>query len=347
MRTRLLIAFAFVVTFLAGWQYLEKIPVQVVGQPSTTGFIQKQFEEPFFAHLAEQTGLPLEISYVPNNELGIKDTYQLLMLKSGTLELVSLRFLQNSIVEPMLLGLDLVGATSDSQTAQAVAEAYAPILDQQLQERFDAKLLGVWPFGPQVFFCRTPVNSLKDLAGLKIRVGSENFGSLISFFEARAVVIPFEDTQTALETGLVDCAITSITSGNAAGWPQHATHLFDLGMQFGINGYVISLKLWNRLSQSQQEALQAAFQQYSQNIWSQVERLHQEMKSCTVGGPCEKGTPYHLHEANPTAEDRQRLRDAFVDTTFKAWAERCDAIRPGCSLQWQERIGPILQGNPP
>lgn len=82
------------------------------------------------------------VSYTPNDQLGVKDTYQLLMLKSGALDLVSLRFLQNATTEPALLGLDLLGVTSDIRTAHALVEAYSPILDRLLQKHFNSKLLG-------------------------------------------------------------------------------------------------------------------------------------------------------------------------------------------------------------
>lgn len=343
MWIRILIVALISLIFGLAWHQLEKIAIQVVGQPSTTGYIRDHFEQPFFEHLATNTGLPLEITYKPNDELGIKDNYQLLMLKSGALELVSLRFLQNAPVEPKLLGLDLSGAAADIDTARAVADAYGPLLDQELETHFNSKLLGLWPFGPQVFFCRKPVQSVKDLAGLKVRVGSENFTSLIKLMGAQPVVIPFEDVKSALRTGLVDCAITSATSGNAAGWPEHATHFFNLGLQMGINGYVINRNLWNSLSSHQQQTLELAFQRHVDAIWKHTADVHQDMVSCNIGGPCEKGVQYHLINASPSQDDYRRVQDAFENTTFKDWAAKCDAIHPGCSQQWREVVAPILQ----
>lgn len=345
MWTRILFALLLVVAFVVGWNRFEKISIQVVGQPTSTGVIQQQFERPFFENLASTTGLPLEVSYIPNDELGIKDTYQLLMLKSGALELVSIRFLQNAVVEPMLLGLDLSGATSSLKTAHAVADAYAPILDQTFQEHYNSKLLGLWPFGPQVFFCRPEVRGIKDLKGLKIRVGSENFRPLISSFGANAVVIPFEDVKGALRNGLVDCAITSATSGNAAGWPEHTHYFLNLGTQMGINGYAVSLSLWNRFSPRQQARIEAAFKNEIEAIWDNAEQLHQEMSSCNVGGPCKQGIKYRMVNAMPSKVDRQRLHEAFQETTFKDWANRCDRVHPGCSERWRENILPILQAD--
>lgn len=342
MWLRLLLAAFLAVAFAFAWEKFDLIPIEVVGQPSVTGEIQRQ-EQKFFEDLAVTTGLPLDIRYTPVDRLGIKDTHQLQMLGSGALDLVSLRFLQNATVEPTLLGLDLLGGVPDFATARAVVKAYAATLDHRLQQRFNSKLLGVWPFGPQVFFCRKAVGGLKDLAGLKVRVGNENFAPLIGHFGAIPVVIPVEDVEVALRKGLVDCAITSATSGNAAGWPRHSTHFFRLGMQLGINGYVVNLDLWNRFSSDQRMRLERAFEQHVEAIWASAERIDEEVSACNVGIPCSRGRPYRLIDVRPKEDDYRMLQEAFDTTTFKDWAERCDRLHPGCSEDWRSRVAPALR----
>jgi len=341
MWSRIVFASLLAWGFVCAWQKLDSVPIKVVGQPSITGMIQQQ-EQRFFEQLAATTGLPLEVRYTPNDRLGIKDTYQLLMLKTGALDLVSLRFLQNATVEPGLLGVDLLGASSDFGTARAAAEVYAPLLDRLLRRDFNAKLLGVWPFGPQVFFCRRRIAGLRDLAGLKVRVGSENFAPLIAFFGGTAVVLPIEDVKDALRQGLVDCAITSAMSGNAAGWPQYSTHFFGLSTQLGINGYLINLTLWDRLSRHQQATLETAVKTHVAAIWANAERFHEAFTACNVGGPCAHGVPYHLVNVIPRPEDHQRLQAAFEQTTFRDWSARCDRLHPGCSEEWRQTVAPVL-----
>ena len=38
-------------------------------------------------------------------------------------------------------------------------DAYRQVFDQRLQARFKAKVLTLWPFGPQVFYCNKPIKS--------------------------------------------------------------------------------------------------------------------------------------------------------------------------------------------
>ncbi|WP_372964408.1 TRAP transporter substrate-binding protein DctP [Marinobacter sp.] len=338
---RVLIAIILIGGFSIAWKIYDRIPVQVVGQQHASGAVYIE-EQAFFESLAATTGLPLEISYTPVDALGVKDTHQLIMLRDGALDLVSLRFLQNAWAEPALLGVDLFGGTVDVEIAYAVMQAYSPALDRRLQDSFNVKLLGMWPFGPQVFFCRAPVESLQDFKGLRVRVGNETFSPLIEYFGATPVIMPFENVRTGLQNGLVDCAISSAASANAAGWPEYSTHFFRLPTQMGINGYVINLDLWNRLSSHQQASLRQAFETYVGSIWASVERLHTQFSACNTGQPCREGSPYNLVDVEPGEQDYQLLRQAFNEAVFPGWAERCDQLYPGCSDEWRELVEPVL-----
>ena len=341
MWVRVLVAIILIGGFSIAWKIYDRIPVQVVGQQHASGSVHME-EQEFFEGLAATTGLPLEINYTPVDTLGFKDTHQLIMLREGALDLVSLRFFQNAWVEPALLGVDLFGGAVDIETSYAVMQAYAPALDRRLQDRFNVKLLGMWPFGPQVFFCRTPVESLQDFEGLRIRVGNETFSPLIEYFGASPVIMAFEDVQMGLRRELIDCAVSSAASANAAGWPEYSTHFFRLRTQAGINGYVINLNLWNRLSNHQQESLERAFKTYVDSIWASVEQLHVQFSACNTGQPCREGTSYNLIDVEPSEQDYQLLRQAFKEAVFPGWAEHCDQLSPGCADEWRELIEPVL-----
>ena len=151
---RILLLLAIVAIFLALWQSFREIPVYVIGQPASTGSLQSEKEAPFFNRLSAQTGLPIKVTYHALNDVGFRDTHQLHMIRDGQFDLVSLRFIQNSDAEPSLFGIDLVGLNTDWDKAQAVVREYSPTVDRYLQETFHAKLLGIWTFGPQVFFCK-------------------------------------------------------------------------------------------------------------------------------------------------------------------------------------------------
>ena len=171
MKTFIRIALSAVALVLAATSASaeDRIKLKVIGQPLATGLIQKNKEQPFFETLAQKTGLPIDVEYKPLDTTGIKDVDELRVMKSGLFEIASLRMSQVSRDEPTILGLDLVGLNPDYATGRKVTKAYFDAVDKRLQQQINVKLLGIWPFGPQVLFCKKPITKLADVKGLKVR----------------------------------------------------------------------------------------------------------------------------------------------------------------------------------
>jgi TRAP-type C4-dicarboxylate transport system substrate-binding protein len=342
MKRTLAVAVALAAFALAA-QAQERIKIKVIGQPLATGLIQKNKEQPFFETLAQKTGLPIDVEYKPIDTLGVKDTEQLRLMKSGLFEMASLRMSQNSRDEPTILGLDLVGLNPDYKTGKAVAKAYFPVLDERLQKQFGVKLLGIWPFGPQVFFCKKPVAKLTDIKGLKVRVYDQNLAKFIESLGGTPVPIAFAETQQSLSLGVVDCAITGPSSANSAGWPEVSTHYLPIGVQIALNGYAINLQTWKKLKPDQQKTLQAAFDAQVEEIWKYSEELFIDASNCNVGkDPCTTGKKFTLVNVPVTNADMDIIRKSVQTVSYPAWAEVCDKSNPQCSATWKKTVGPVV-----
>lgn len=321
----------------------DRIKFKAIGQPLATGLIQKNKEQPFFENFAARTGLPVDVDYKPIDTLGIKDTEQLRVMKAGLFDLVSLRVSQNSRDEPALLGLDLVGASPDYATGRKVSKAYFDTVDARLQSQFNVKLLGVWPFGPQILFCKKPITKLADVKGLKVRTYDQNLAKFIELVGGTPVPISFADTHQSLSLGVVDCAITGPSSANSAGWPEVTTHQLPLGFQMALNGYAISMKAWNQLKPDQQVKLKAAVEGLTDEIWKYSEELFQDALNCNAGkDPCTTGKKFKLVNVPVSPADGELIRSAVTKVSFPAWSEVCDKSNPGCSAKWTATVAPVL-----
>jgi TRAP-type C4-dicarboxylate transport system substrate-binding protein len=316
---------------------------KAIGQPAATGMVQKNKEKPFFDNFAEQTGLDIAVDYKPVDQLGIKDTEQLRVMKAGLFDIVSLRVSQNSRDEPTLLGLDLVGAAPDYATARKVYEAYMPVLDKRLQKQFQVKLLGAWPFGPQIIFCSKPVASLADLKGLKVRTYDQNLSKFMQTIGATPVPLSFTEVHQSLSMGVVDCAITGPSSANSSGWPEVTTHQYGLGVQMAVNAYAINIKTWNKLTPEEQTKLQAAFTKLVDDIWVYSEELTADAMQCNAGQDgCKLGKKYNLVDSPLQDADRSTLKEAVAAISVPTWAEICDKSNPTCSADWKATAGKAL-----
>jgi len=321
----------------------EHLKFKAIGQPLATGLIQKNKEQPFFENFAKNTGLPIDVDYKPIDTLGLKDTEQLRVMKAGLFDIVSLRVSQNSRDEPTLLGLDLVGAAPDYATGRKVANAYFATIDERLQKQFNVKLLGVWPFGPQILFCKKPIAKLADVKGLKVRVYDQNLAKFIELMGGTPVPVSFADTHQSLSLGVVDCAITGPSSANSAGWPEVTTHQLPIGFQMALNGYAMSLKSWNSLKPDQQAKLKTAFEGLTNDIWKYSEELFQDALNCNAGkDPCTTGKKFNLVNVPVTPADGEVIRGAVTKVSLPVWAEVCDKSNADCSKKWKATVAPVL-----
>ena len=339
---RLILFVLMAAAFVYFWKAFDEIPLRVMGQPTSTGLLQRDKEAPFFAGLRAATQIPFHVVYQPGDSLAIKDTFQLQMLRSGELDLVSLRFMQNAELEPSLAGIDLVGMIPDYRVAKQVIAAYSGTIDRNLQEKFKAKLLGIWSFGPQEFFCSKPIQRLVDIKGLKVRVGGPAVSPFILALGGVPAVIPFGDTKNALAIGLADCAITSAASANTAGWLEHAQYSFPVVVQFGFNGYAISLSKWNALSLKDQVTLERTFAAYTSELWQFTEETQLDAARCNTGGECKRGNRYQGKAVPISAEDVLLTRDIMMRAVIPAWAEKCEKISPGCVREWQDKLSVVF-----
>ncbi|WP_347309578.1 TRAP transporter substrate-binding protein [Defluviimonas sp. SAOS-178_SWC] len=336
-------AAAAAVALASGSAFAQSYEFKALGQPVATGLIQKNVEQPFFENFAERTGIDASVDYKPLDVTGIKDTEELRILKGGLFDIVSLRMSQVSRDEPTILGLDLVGLNPDYATGRKTIAAYEAKVDEQLQQKFNTKLLGVWPFGPQVLFCKPEISKLTDLQGKKVRVYDQNLANFVSSVGGTPVPIGFPDVQQSLARGVVDCAITGPSSANSAGWPEVTEYMLPVAFQLALNGYGMNLDKFNAMSPEDQQKLEAGFDALVDEIWSYSEELFDDAVRCNVGAdPCETVKKYSLKLVEVSDEDRAIIGNAVTEVSFPTWAEVCDAQNPTCSADWKETVGAVL-----
>lgn len=327
---------------LAGAAHAQVQKLRVAGNLLATGLILQHKEQPFFENFNKVSGLNVEVDYKPMDALGIKDTEGLRTLRSGLFDIVSLRLAQVSRDEPFVLGLDLVGLNPDYETTRKVMDAYREPFDKRLQDRFKAKLLALWPFGPQVLFCKPEIKGLADLKGKKVRVYDQSLAKFIEQLGGIPVTLAFGETQQALQRGVVDCAITGASSANSAGWPEVTEYFMPIGFQSAVQAYAINLDTWNKMTPDQQQKLMAAFGKLEKDIFDYSKELFDDALRCNVGKePCTTVKKYAMKEVPVSPADQALVRDAVGKVSFPAWAEVCEKSYKGCGDAWKAALGGI------
>lgn len=321
----------------------ETIQLKVLGQPAGSGLITQTKEQPFFEKLAEKTGLDIQVEYLPVDVAGIPDTDGLRVLRSGLFDIVSIRGPQVSRDEPSVLGLDLVGLNTSYEAGKKHIEAFYDYVDGRLQAQFNAKLLGVWPAGPQIIFCKPEISGLSDLKGLKVRVGDQSAANFVAGLGATGISMPFGEVQQSLARGVVDCAITGPASANSGGWPEATTTVLPLALQLAVNGYAINLDSWNRISEENRAKLEGAIKELTSEIWAFSKELYEDAMRCNAGEtPCERGTSYSLKTAAVSETDLKTVAEAVGSVSLPTWAAQCNAVATDCEDTWHKSVGVLL-----
>ncbi len=108
-------------------------------------------------------------------------------------------------------------------------------------------------------FTTTPVNSLEDLQGKKIRVSTDPvMVNTINAMGASATVISYNELYSSLQTGVVDGAENPINNYKANAFNEVAPNLILNGHQLGVIEVVITDAAWGKLTDAQKACMTQA-----------------------------------------------------------------------------------------
>lgn len=316
--------------------------MRVVGNFSANRAHVEGIERPFFAQLAQAAGIRTNVTFNPMDQVGIQAADALRLLRSGAFDVMSVQIGMASRDDPFFEGLDLVGVSTDMAQLRRAVDAYREAFDRRLQTRFNAKVLTLWPFGPQVIYCNAPIRTLDDLRGLRVRTFTPSMAALMQNFGATAVTLQFSEVYPALQRGVAQCAITSPTSGNSGNWPEVTTHFLPLSLGGAVQGHFISMDIWRRFSPERQAALTTEFRRLETLMWNLAETANNDAVNCNVGrDPCTANRRFNMQMVEISPADQARVRAAAQEVVLPIWRDACLRVDQTCPATWNQTVGPV------
>lgn len=330
---------AATIVFAGNVQADNTIELRILGLVSTHTQ-HHALEKEFYENLARKTGLDLKINFNPMDVVGVDAKDTLRAVRSGTFDIVQSTIGPAARDDIFLEGVDLIGVSPTLDQLKEVAEAFETPFKERVRSRFNARVMAMWPYGPQIFYCRDSVKSLNDLQGKKVRSYTASMSALVTALGAIPVTLDFPETYMALQRGVIDCAITSPTSGTTGKWPEVTTQLLPVGIAWAMNAHWMNLDRWNKLSPEQQNKLDAAFKELEGQYWDMSRNLSQEAIDCTVGKEnCANFTRYDMNLVEITEADQQRLAAAVSEKILPEWGKACNAVYSSCTRVWNDTVG--------
>jgi TRAP-type C4-dicarboxylate transport system substrate-binding protein len=310
-----------------------------VGQ-SPTAAKHLEIETKFFSELPKNAGLKGSIVFNSMDVAGVKPADALRLIRTGAFDIMSTQIGQAARDEPFFEGLDLVGVATDVPALRKSVDAFRATFDKRLQEKFNAKAMTLWPFGPQVIFCSVPIKGIADLKGHKVRVFTASMSELVNYLGGTAITMPGSEVYTALQRGVVECAITSPTSGNTSKWPELTTHFFPLGLAGSVQGHFMNLDAWKRLAPEQQVRMQAEFARLEAQMWDLAISSNQDGSDCNIGrDSCKEHQKFKMALVPVTPEDVRAVKTAAERVVLPLYKTACTRTEPRCMEIWNATVG--------
>jgi len=290
----------------------------------------------------KKSGGRVDVKLASWPEMNLNGPELIRLVRSGQVDIGAAPLATVSGDVPFLDAVDLAGLNPTIDVARKVAAAIVPLANKEL-EKTGTRIIAVYPFPAQVFFCKTPVKSLADLKGKKVRTHGGSLNDLMSAIDAQPVAIGFPEVYSALDKGVADCAITGTSSGNGAKWYEVTNSLYTLPVGWAIAGYFVNINWLDKLDPAVREFLLNTMRQVEEAQWALGREATNDGIACNSGSAagCKIGTLVSakpMAVSQPSDADRETVRRLLSEKVLPAWVQRCGAR---CGEVFNEHIAPI------
>ena len=321
----------------AAAQDLPPTSIRVIGNFSTQVQVRR-VEKPFWTEEipADSKG-NISVSYNSYDVMGIKEQQMIRLSEAGVADFASTDIVKLAGDDPVFEGCDLTGIAATIDEVHKACDAWKPVVAEAMQRKFNTKLLGLAPNPGLVFWCRTEVKSLADIAGKKVRVNSRTMADMITALGGSPVTTPFGEVVPSLQRGVFDCAITGSLTGNTSGWAEVTKYLLPLPVNWSIYYQSANLASWDKFAPPVRSFLEAKFEDLDKRLWAIGEQAHNEGVSCNIGkDPCTLGKKAEMKLVPVTDADRALLRKVTQSVVLPQWGKRCGK---DCVVRWNATVG--------
>jgi tripartite ATP-independent transporter DctP family solute receptor len=215
----------------------------------------------------QSAGTSLQVAIYPAAQLG-NEAELLEQLVAGELEL--------AIAGPSFLGMwhppigvfDAAYVFRDLEHMLEVAKG--PIMAphwEQLRLKYGVRVLDTWAYGSRHVTANRPIRTPADLADFRLRLpGAKIWQDSGRALGARPLPVPFGEVYLALQQGIADGQENPIAVIRTMGFQEVQDYLCLTGHIQSSIQVLINERTWNRLSATEQQALQSVIVQLGDEV---------------------------------------------------------------------------------
>lgn len=230
-----------------------------------------------FARTAEElSNGEIEVEIFPNSQLG-GELEMVSQVRLGTLDMAMVGSGLAAAIEPTFSVTELPFIWKDSESAWEVlnGEIGQRILGMLEPKGIKGLSWGVW--GDRGFLMTSPVESLEDMKGKKIRI-VENplYVSTVRALDANPVPMAWPEVYSGLQQNTIDGVETNYHGMADAKLYEVAKHLLVSDHIFTPTVYMMNLDTFNSLSPEHQEVIMKAAEAAGEAMYTGAKKANEE-----------------------------------------------------------------------
>jgi TRAP-type transport system periplasmic protein len=209
--------------------------------------------------LKAKTNGRIEVQVAPSSQLG-DDAAMITAVRTGALDMTanSQGSMSSTVPEYAAFGMPFMF----NSVAQALKVLDGP-LGKELADKTAEKgmiVLGYWDNGiRQMTNSKRPITKVDDMKGLKMRTPPDaTLVDIMQALGAEAQQIKFSELYVALQQGVVDGQENPLVNIHASKLYEVQKHLAMTNHQFQMTPFVMSKRVWDKLSEADRKAVKEA-----------------------------------------------------------------------------------------
>ncbi len=220
----------------------------------------------FADRVGEVTDGNVQITVHSGGALGIKGPEGMAAVRDGIVPIADI-LMSQQVGENPALGIEALPFLAPSmQDLALLHKLYRPMIDKIAAE-MNQKLLYMTPWPGQAVYSPDPIETLADMAGLKIRVVDANGHDFFAALGAAPVQMPWGEVVPSLAAGTINGVTTSSSSGVDGAFWEFLDNMSTFNWQASSNIVTVNLDEWSALDPEDQAAIEAAAADLEGQFW--------------------------------------------------------------------------------
>lgn len=254
----------------------------------------------------EATDGEVAITVHSGGALGIKGSEGMAAVRDGLVPIAEI-LLNQQVGEAPVLGIETLPFIAPTMADVALLHKFfRPKLDE-VAASMNQKVLYMVPWPGQAVYSPNQINTLEDLADLKIRVVDANGNDFFALLGATPIQMPWGEVVPSLAAGTIEGVTTSSSSGVDGSFWEFTPHMSTFNWQASSNIMSVNLDSWNALSKEDRVAIENVAKQMEPVFW-QNSRAEDEKKIATLR---ENGMTVTAPSAELKAELEERSKELW------------------------------------